>query len=240
MIIKPVVSEKSYAAYDENVYTFIVAPNANKIEIRKAVEELFGRKVEKVAHHQPQGQAQAQPPHGNVGQPRHSEARHRHPRRRRGSHRHLRELTDAPIRKRKPTSPGRRFQSSSDFAEVTKQRPEKSLTKPKPRTGGRNAHGKMTARHRGGGHKQRYRLVDFKRNKDGVPAKVAAIEYDPNRNARIALLHYLDGEKRYILAPERRAGRRHAAERPGFRDPRPATRCRCATSRSVRRCTTSS
>ena len=106
-----------------------------------------------------------------------------------------------PIRKRKPTSPGRRFQSSSDFADVTKQRPEKSLTKPKPRTGGRNAHGKMTARHRGGGHKQRYRIIDFKRNKDGVPAKVAAIEYDPNRNARIALLHYRDGEKRYILAP---------------------------------------
>jgi large subunit ribosomal protein L2 len=106
-----------------------------------------------------------------------------------------------PIRKRKPTSPGRRFQSSSDFSEVTKTKPEKTLTVPKPRTGGRNARGKMTARHKGGGHKQRYRLIDFKRNKDGVPAKVAAIEYDPNRNARIALLHYLDGEKRYILAP---------------------------------------
>jgi large subunit ribosomal protein L2 len=89
----------------------------------------------------------------------------------------------------------------SDFAEVTKDRPEKSLTKPKPKTGGRNAYGRMTARHRGGGHKQRYRVVDFRRDKDGVPAKVAAIEYDPNRNARIALLHYLDGEKRYILAP---------------------------------------
>jgi large subunit ribosomal protein L2 len=106
-----------------------------------------------------------------------------------------------PIRKRKPTSPGRRFQSASDFAEVTKTKPEKSLTKPKPKSGGRNAYGRMTARHRGGGHKQKYRLVDFRRDKDGVPAKVAAIEYDPNRNARIALLHYLDGEKRYILAP---------------------------------------
>ncbi len=106
-----------------------------------------------------------------------------------------------PIRKRKPTSPGRRFQSSSDFSEVTKTKPEKSLTKPKPKTGGRNSYGRMTARHRGGGHKQRYRIVDFRRNKDGVPAKVAAIEYDPNRNARLALLHYLDGEKRYILAP---------------------------------------
>ena len=105
------------------------------------------------------------------------------------------------IRKRKPTSAGRRFQSASDFAEVTKAKPEKALTKPKPKTGGRNSYGRMTARHRGGGHKQRYRIVDFRRNKDGVPAKVAAIEYDPNRNARIALLHYRDGEKRYILAP---------------------------------------
>jgi large subunit ribosomal protein L2 len=106
-----------------------------------------------------------------------------------------------PIRKRKPTSPGRRFQTVSDFSEITKSRPEKSLLKPKPRTGGRNSYGRMTSRHRGGGHKQKYRVIDFKRNKDGVPAKVAAIEYDPNRNARIALLHYLDGEKRYILAP---------------------------------------
>ncbi len=106
-----------------------------------------------------------------------------------------------PIRKRKPTSPGRRFQTVSDFAEITRDRPEKSLTKPKPRTGGRNAYGRMTSRHRGGGHKRKYRVVDFQRDKDGVPAKVASIEYDPNRNARIALLHYLDGEKRYILAP---------------------------------------
>ncbi|MGI8794661.1 MAG: 50S ribosomal protein L2 [Acidimicrobiales bacterium] len=106
-----------------------------------------------------------------------------------------------PLRKRKPTSPGRRFQSSSDFSEVTKTTPEKSLLAPKPRTGGRNNLGRKTARHRGGGHKQQYRVVDFRRNKDGIPAKVAAIEYDPNRNARIALLHYADGEKRYILAP---------------------------------------
>jgi large subunit ribosomal protein L2 len=106
-----------------------------------------------------------------------------------------------PIRKRKPTSAGRRFQTASDFAEVTTDRPERSLVKPKPRTGGRNAYGRMTSRHRGGGHKRQYRVVDFKRNKDGVPAKVASIEYDPNRNARIALLHYADGEKRYIIAP---------------------------------------
>jgi large subunit ribosomal protein L2 len=108
-----------------------------------------------------------------------------------------------PLRKRKPTSPGRRFQTVSDFAEITKTRPERSLVEPKPSTGGRNSYGRKTARHRGGGHKQQYRIVDFKRTKDGVPAKVAAIEYDPNRSARIALLHYYDGEKRYILAPAR-------------------------------------
>jgi len=108
-----------------------------------------------------------------------------------------------PLRKRKPTSPGRRFQSVSDFAEVTRDHPEKSLTRAKPKTGGRNVHGRLTARHRGGGHKQKYRVVDFRREKDGIPAKVATIEYDPNRNARIALLHYVDGEKRYILAPAR-------------------------------------
>jgi large subunit ribosomal protein L2 len=107
------------------------------------------------------------------------------------------------LRKRKPTSAGRRFQTVSDFAEVTRDHPEKALLQPKPRTGGRNSYGRKTARHRGGGHKQQYRVVDFKRTKDGVPAKVATIEYDPNRNARIALLHYVDGEKRYILAPAR-------------------------------------
>src|SRR6202030_4128776 len=101
----------------------------------------------------------------------------------------------------KPTSPGRRFQSVSDFSEVTKTKPEKTLLAPKPGSGGRNNHGRKTARHRGGGHKQQYRMIDFRRNKDGIPAKVASIEYDPNRNARIALLHYVDGEKRYILAP---------------------------------------
>jgi large subunit ribosomal protein L2 len=107
------------------------------------------------------------------------------------------------IRNYKPTSPGRRGSSGADFVEVTKSTPEKSLLGPTPKSGGRNVHGRITSRHRGGGHKQRYRIIDFRRNKDGVPAKVAAIEYDPNRTARIALLHYLDGEKRYILAPNR-------------------------------------
>ena len=108
-----------------------------------------------------------------------------------------------PLRKRKPTSAGRRFQSVSDFSEITKDKPERSLVVPKPQTGGRNSYGRKTARHKGGGHKQQYRIIDFKRTKDGVPATVAAIEYDPNRNARIALLHYHDGEKRYIIAPSK-------------------------------------
>jgi len=105
------------------------------------------------------------------------------------------------VKKLKPTSPGRRFQTVSDFETVTKSTPEKSLLSKKKRSSGRNVHGRITSRHRGGGHKQRYRIIDFRRNKDEVPAKVAAIEYDPNRNSRIALLHYVDGEKRYILAP---------------------------------------
>ncbi len=106
------------------------------------------------------------------------------------------------LRKRKPTSPGRRFQTVSDFSELTTDKPEKSLLAPKNRTGGRNNHGRKTARHRGGGHKQQYRIIDFTRNKNGVPATVATVEYDPNRNCRIMLLHYHDGDKRYILAPE--------------------------------------
>jgi len=105
------------------------------------------------------------------------------------------------LRQRKPTSPGRRFQTVSDFADITKTLPEKSLLDSKPKTGGRNNYGRKTSRHRGGGHKQQYRIIDFKRNKDAIPARVASIEYDPNRTCRIALLHYLDGEKRYILAP---------------------------------------
>src|ERR671913_1064381 len=105
------------------------------------------------------------------------------------------------VRKYKPTTPGRRGASVSSFDEITRTTPEKSLLEKKHRKGGRNVHGRITTRHHGGGTKQRYRVIDFKRNKDGVPAKVAHIEYDPNRTARIALLHYADGEKRYILAP---------------------------------------
>lgn len=105
------------------------------------------------------------------------------------------------VKRFKPTSPGRRFATVSTFEEITKTEPEKSLLAPLSKKAGRNSYGRITVRHQGGGHKRAYRVIDFKRNKDDVPAKVAAIEYDPNRTANIALLHYTDGEKRYILAP---------------------------------------
>src|ERR1700712_3985880 len=108
-----------------------------------------------------------------------------------------------PVRKPKPTSPGLRFVSYSDYAEITKVGPEKTLTEGLKKSGGRNNNGRKTSRHRGGGAKRLYRKVDFKRTRDGIPAKVAAIEYDPNRTAYIALLHYVDGVKAYILAPAR-------------------------------------
>ena len=138
-----------------------------------------------------------------------------------------------PLRSRKPTSAGRRFQTVSDFAEITRDGPRSRSLAPQPTTGGRNNYGRKTSRHRGGGHKQQYRIIDFRRDKDGVPAKVAAIEYDPNRNARIALLHYVDGEKRYILAPAQVAV---GDVLQAARGPRsgPATPCPSATSRSAR------
>jgi ribosomal protein L2, bacterial/organellar len=107
-----------------------------------------------------------------------------------------------PLKKYKPTSAGRRNMTSLDFAEITTSTPEKTLLAPLPNRAGRNNQGKLTVRHQGGGHKHQYRIIDFKRNKDGVPGKVASIEYDPNRTANIALIHYADGEKRYILAPQ--------------------------------------
>ena len=119
------------------------------------------------------------------------------------------------IKKYKPTSPGRRFATYLQHEAVTKSEPEKALTEGLRKSGGRNAHGRVTSRHRGGGAKRRYRKIDFKRRKDGVPAKVAAIEYDPNRSAHIALLHYADGEKRYILAPARLAVGAELSSGPG-------------------------
>ena len=115
----------------------------------------------------------------------------------------------------KPTSPGRRHGNVHDFAEITRSTPEKSLLRPLSKTGGRNNHGHLTSRHRGGGNKRMYRLIDFKRDKDGIPAKVATIEYDPNRTANIALLHYADGEKRYMLAPLGLTVGQHVHSGPG-------------------------
>ena len=106
-----------------------------------------------------------------------------------------------PVKSVKPTTPGQRQKSISTFEEITKSKPEKSLVRPLKKSGGRNNKGRITSRRRGGGHKRQYRIIDFKRNKFDIPAKVVAIEYDPNRSARIALLHYTDGEKRYILSP---------------------------------------
>src|SRR5699024_11771233 len=106
------------------------------------------------------------------------------------------------VRKRKPTSNGSRNMSGLDFSDITTDTPEKSLLKPLPKRAGRNNQGRQTMRHQGGGHKRQYRVIDFKRNKDGIPGRVATIEYDPNRSANIALIHYVDGEKRYILAPQ--------------------------------------
>ena len=105
------------------------------------------------------------------------------------------------VRSIKPTTPANRFSTRPDFAEITKSTPEKSLTTALRKTGGRNNKGRITVRHRGGGHRRRYRIIDFKRDKFDIPAKVASIEYDPNRSSRIALLHYIDGEKRYIISP---------------------------------------
>src|SRR5947199_5528839 len=119
------------------------------------------------------------------------------------------------VKRHKPTSPGRRFATWSDRAEVTKKEPEKALTEGLTKSGGRNTHGRITSRHRGGGAKRLYRKIDFKRTKDGVPARVAAIEYDPNRTAYIALLHYVDGAKAYIVAPNRLRVRTPVMPGPG-------------------------
>ena len=203
VIIRPVVSEKSYVLAANDKYTFRVHPDAHKTQIRQAVEALFDVKVVAVrtARSSPSPSAAASPRGARaLEEGDRPGARRRHdpdlpgPAGPRG-------LIHMPIRKPKPTSPGRRFSTYPDFAEVTKTEPEKSLVEGLTKSGGRNARGRKTSRHRGGGAKRLYRKIDFKRRKDGVPAKVAAIEYDPNRSAYIALLHYVDGAKAYILAP---------------------------------------
>ena len=216
IILAPVVSEKSYELMETGVYTFKVHPSGQQARDPRRRRGDLGRRG---AARSTRSTARARPrasaaPTASVPSPTPSGPSSPWQRARSRCSR----TEDAmAIRSRKPTSPARRFQTSSDFSEVTKSTPEKSLLAPKPKTGGRNSYGRKTSRHRGGGHKQRYRIVDFKRVKDGVTAKVAAIEYDPNRTCRIALLHYADGEKAYILAPTGLQRRRPRRERPGRR-----------------------
>ena len=243
------ISEKSYGLLDENKYTFVVRPGANKTEIKRP-SRTFRRQGDRREHHQPAGKRKRT--RFGCGK-------------RKDTKRAIVSLAEGEridifggpvalsgrdetwdheimgIRKYKPTTPGRRGSSVADFVEVTRAEPEKSLVRPLPKKGGRNVHGRITTRHQGGGHKRAYRVIDFRRaDKDGVPAKVAHIEYDPNRTARIALLHYADGEKRYILCPTGAEAGRPRRERPVAPTSSRATACRCATSRPVRSCTRSS
>src|SRR5437660_3014437 len=160
------------------------------------------RRHRRVREH-PQGAAEAEAAWADQGKAPRLEEGHRPAQGRRQDRDLRRSAALVPIRRYKPTSAGRRFMSVSTFEEVTRSEPEKSLLAPLSKKGGRNGNGRITTRHQGGGHKRRYRVIDFKRRKDGVPAKVASIEYDPHRSARIALLHYADGAKSYILAPAR-------------------------------------
>ena len=242
VIIAPVVSEKSYALIESSVYTFMVHPSASKPEIHDAVEAIFGVKVLKVNTLNRKGKRKRnrrQQPFGQAGR---HQAGDRHPRRGDDASSCSRaEPETMALRKRKPTSPGRRFQTVSDFSEITKtDAGEVAARAPSPRPAAATSTAARRRATSGGGHKQQYRIIDFKRTKDGVTAKVAAIEYDPNRNCRIALLHYSDGEKRYILAPNGVHVGDRAAERARAPTSGPATPCRCATSRSAPRCTTSS
>ena len=199
ILIAPVVSEKSYCLIADRKYTFNVHKDAHKTQIRQAVEQLFDVQGHRREHLKVQPKPKRRGAYAGhrpgLEEGDRAGARGRHDPDLRGS------AGLVAIRRYKPTSPGRRFMSVSTFEEVTKTEPEKSLPEPLNEDGGRNVYGRITTRHQGGGHKRRYRVIDFKRRKDGVPAKVAAIEYDPNRSARIALLHYADGAKAYILAP---------------------------------------
>ena len=202
VLLAPVVSEKSYAQIEaSNTYSFRIHPDAHKTQVRQAVEELFNVKVLRVNV----CMVQSKPKRRGLYRGRRPGWKKAIVQLRPGDSIEIFEGVARlmPVRRYKPTSPGRRFMTVSTFEEVTKSKPEKALTEKLTKKGGRNNNGRITTRHQGGGHKRRYRVIDFKRRKDGVPAKVAAIEYDPNRSARIALLHYADGAKSYILAPAR-------------------------------------
>ena len=201
VIVRPIVSEKSYAGIEHNTYTFLVDPRANKTEIKEAVQSIWDVRVLSVNTLKRTGEDEAARVHARPPSRREARGRDARPGR---QHRDLRrrEYVTVAVRKYKPTTPGRRGASVSSFDEITRSTPEKSLLAKGRKKAGRNVHGRITTRHQGGGTKRRYRLIDFRRNKDDIPAKVATIEYDPNRSSRIALLHYADGEKRYILAPD--------------------------------------
>ena len=194
--------EKSYGQIVENRYTFKVHKDAHKTQIRQAVEQLFDVHVVRV--NVVKVQAEAEAPRRDQGHAPGLEEGHR-PGQGRREDRHLRggSALVMPVRRYKPTSAGRRFMSVSTSRRSRRRSRRRACSSRVTKKGGRNNNGRITTRHQGGGHKRRYRLIDFKRVKDGVPAKVAAIEYDPNRSARIALLHYADGAKAYILAPRR-------------------------------------
>ena len=238
IIIRPVVSEKSYAALDANVYTFVVAPDANKIEIRNAVEEIFGVRVAKVNTLNRKGKRKRNRRTGTLRHARRHEAGHRHPRRRAtASTSSGADDADPQAQADQPRSPVpdrlRLRRDHQDQAREVADQAEAAAPVVATR------YGRMTARHRGGGHKQQYRIVDFRRNKDGVPAKVAAIEYDPNRNA--ASRCCTTSTARSATSSPRTASRSATCCRAvRARRSGPATRCRCATSRSAPRCTTSS
>ena len=201
VLIRPILTEKTTQLESAgNVYAFEVGEGANKHQIKAAVESVFGVTVEDVRTAIMRGKNKRFGRYyGSVqtGRRRTSSFQKATPS---TSTNRSKELNNGN-KKFNPTTPSRRFMSTSDFAEVTADRPEKSLVKASKRTGGRNNRGRITSRHRGGGHKKRYRVIDFKRDKAGVPGRVASVEYDPNRSARIALIHYVDGEKRYILWP---------------------------------------
>ena len=205
IILRPVISEKSIDESGRGKYTFAVHDKANKIQIKAAVEELYSKeKVTVVAVNVLTSKAQGEAPRDQA------RARHRphlglaqgdrHPGPR-PEDRILRGGVGMPLRSYKATSPGRRWMTRSTFEEITTDKPHKPLLEPMKRGSGRNNQGRLSVRHRGGGEKTHYRRIDFKRDKFGVPARLATIEYDPNRSARIGLLHYRDGEKRYMLLP---------------------------------------
>ncbi len=205
IILRPVISEKSIDESGRGKYTFAVHAKANKIQIKAAVEELYRKeKVTVVAVNVLTSKAKEKrrgTRRGRiVGHTSVVAEGDRHPRSR-PEDRVLRGGVGMPLRSYKATSPGRRWMTRSTFEEITTDQPHKPLLEPMKRGSGRNNQGRITVRHRGGGEKTHYRRIDFKRDKPGVPARLATIEYDPNRSARIGLLHYRDGEKRYMLLP---------------------------------------